>query len=83
MDASFWGVATTATKEGINRHLRGEPSLWSDILQLSDESGSVKKILCNGKSTNVLLNLYDGLVQLKKSFTGASHWIDAICVNQR
>lgn len=42
---------------------------------------TTREILCNGRTMNVYQNLYDALLQLRKSCPG-DYWIDAICINQ-
>lgn len=42
---------------------------------------ATRVVLCNGRVMNIHQNLYDALVQLRKSSPG-DYWIDAICINQ-
>lgn len=42
---------------------------------------ATRVVLCNGTVMNVHQNLYDALVQLRKSSPG-DYWIDAMCINQ-
>ncbi|KAI0006392.1 heterokaryon incompatibility protein-domain-containing protein [Xylariaceae sp. FL0662B] len=48
----------------------------------ADEGGeSPQTILCDGKSMTVYPNLYNALLQFRRSDPG-DYWIDAVCINQ-
>ncbi|ETS77148.1 hypothetical protein PFICI_11022 [Pestalotiopsis fici W106-1] len=49
----------------------------------SDEENSPKYIICDGRRKGIQANLYDALVQLRKSPKAEFYWMDAICLVQK
>lgn len=79
-DPTFWqGVSNLATG-AIRKYRQGEQVSLN--VQKESENNDMRTIMCNGKPTKVLSNLYDGLVQLRRRGPD-DYWIDAICMNQR
>ncbi|RDW56835.1 hypothetical protein BP5796_12902 [Coleophoma crateriformis] len=64
-DSSWWGLSM-------------DPFLRSK--KIGPMKGT-KKIICNGRVMMVLPNLYQALVQLRRTRSG-NYWIDAVCINQ-
>ncbi|KAH7407403.1 heterokaryon incompatibility protein-domain-containing protein [Cadophora sp. MPI-SDFR-AT-0126] len=80
LDGSPWARAfrQVVASDFFNPFTRRLLSRWGK----SRGEKSRKLILCNSQVMEVQSNLYNALLQLRKSHNSLPFWIDAICINQ-